>query len=132
MTTGERIKYLRVKHGYTLAELGKLVGVEAAAIHKYEKGQVTISMKRLYLLAKALFTTPEYLIASEEDLKRLAEKNKMYDISLLNADEKEIVNKFMNFNEVFLGTEQKIMSEHERQLLISLCVDILINKREKR
>lgn len=36
MTTGEKIKMLRVKKGMSQEELGKKVGVQKAAINKYE------------------------------------------------------------------------------------------------
>ena len=38
MTTGERIKMLRKEHNLTQEELGAKIGVQKAAIQKYEKG----------------------------------------------------------------------------------------------
>ena len=43
MTTGERIKMLRKEHNLTQEELGAKIGVQKAAIQKYEKG--TVKMK---------------------------------------------------------------------------------------
>ena len=40
MTTGERIKMLRKEHNLTQEELGAKIGVQKAAIQKYEKGTV--------------------------------------------------------------------------------------------
>lgn len=40
MEMGERIKRLRLKRGMTQEELGKAVGLQRAAINKYEKGIV--------------------------------------------------------------------------------------------
>ena len=37
MTTGERIRQLRIEHQLTQEELGAKVGVQKAAIYKYEK-----------------------------------------------------------------------------------------------
>lgn len=63
MTTGERIKYLRESLGLTQEQLGTLVGVQNAAIYKYENGLV-INLKRAVIdkLAGALQTTPAYLM----------------------------------------------------------------------
>ena len=63
MTTGERIRRLRKEHGLTQEELGAKIGVQKAAIQKYEKGTVTnIKRDSLIKLAQILDTTPEYLL----------------------------------------------------------------------
>jgi repressor LexA len=67
MTTGERIKQLRKEHSLTQEELGMHIGVQKAAIQKYEKGTVTnIKRDSLIKLAKVLDTTPEYLLGWDE------------------------------------------------------------------
>lgn len=40
MNTGEIIKQLRLRRGMSQEELGKKIGVQKAAINKYEKGLV--------------------------------------------------------------------------------------------
>ncbi len=63
MTTGERIKMLRKEHNFTQEELGAKIGVQKAAIQKYEKGTVkNIKHDSLIKLAQVLSTTPEYLL----------------------------------------------------------------------
>lgn len=63
MTTGERIKQLRKEHKLTQEELGRVIGVQKAAIQKYEKGTVTnIKKESLLKLAEVLDTTPEYIL----------------------------------------------------------------------
>ena len=63
MTTGERIKQLRKEHKLTQEELGAKIGVQKAAIQKYEKGTVTnIKKESLIKLAQILDTTPEYIL----------------------------------------------------------------------
>lgn len=70
MTTGERIKLLRKEHNLTQEELGAKIGVQKAAIQKYEKGTVkNIKRDSLIELAKVLDTTPEYLLGWEDTLK---------------------------------------------------------------
>ena len=67
MTTGERIRQLRIEHQMTQEELGAKVGVQKAAIYKYEYGLV-VNLKRSILekLALVLDTTPTYLMGMED------------------------------------------------------------------
>ena len=67
MTTGDRIRELRLALSMTQKELGDLVGVQKAAINKYETG-IVVNIKRDTIdeLAKALHTTPAYLLGYEE------------------------------------------------------------------
>ena len=68
MTTGEKIKQLRIALGMSQEELGKIVGVKKAAIYKYENGLV-VNLKRSTIekLASALGTTPMYLLNLDSD-----------------------------------------------------------------
>ncbi len=67
MTTGERIKTLRKEHNLTQEELGKMLGVQKAAIQKYEKGTVkNIKRDSLIKLARILDTTPEYILGWDD------------------------------------------------------------------
>lgn len=67
MNTGQRIKQLRNQKGLSQEELGAMIGVKKAAIHKYESG-IVVNLKRSTLLdlAKALDTTPSYLMGVDE------------------------------------------------------------------
>lgn len=67
MTTGERIRQLRIEHQMTQEELGARIGVQKAAIYKYENGLV-VNLKRSILekLAIVLDTTPTYLMGMED------------------------------------------------------------------
>ena len=68
MTTGERIRLLRLKHGMSQAELGSKIGVKTPAVYKYENGLV-VNLKRSTIerLANALETTPSYLMGFEDE-----------------------------------------------------------------
>ena len=67
MTTGERIKKLRLERGLTQEELGAKLNVQRAAVQKYEKGTVkNIKRDALIRLAEVLDTTPEYLLGWDE------------------------------------------------------------------
>lgn len=67
MTTGERIRALRQAAKLSQEELGARIGVQKAAIHKYETGLV-VNLKKSTLekLAQALHTTPAYLLGLED------------------------------------------------------------------
>lgn len=66
-TLGERIKSARINRGMTQEELGKLVGVQRAAINKYETG-VVVNLKRSMIanLAQALDVDPTWLLGMTE------------------------------------------------------------------
>ena len=59
----ERLLFLRSDKNITLEELAKLIGTTKQTIYKYENGIITnIPYEKVYALAKALNTTPDYLI----------------------------------------------------------------------
>lgn len=67
MTTGERIKALRLQKNMSQEELGNKIGVKKAAINKYEMG-VVVNLKRSTIanLAEALDCSPAYLMGWED------------------------------------------------------------------
>lgn len=90
MTTGEKIKQLRKKLGMTQEELGNLIGVQKAAINKYETG-VVVNLKQATIasLAKALHVSPIELL-SPEDLHEDQPLTRK-DIGLIYPDEADII-----------------------------------------
>jgi len=96
---GERIKELRIARGLTQEELGEKVGVQKAAIYKYEKGMIENIKRPMQIkLAQALGTDPVTLFYADEnedndpDIREIArarktmptsDKKRMMD--LLNA-----------------------------------------------
>ena len=71
---GEKIKELRSLSNLSQAELGRRVGVQRAAIQKYEKGTVdNIPIKTLEKIARVLDVSPAYLTGwGEESANPLA------------------------------------------------------------
>ena len=68
MNLADRIKYKRKELNKTLEEVGKQVGVTRATIQRYENGNIqNIPSDKIELLAKALNTTPAYLMGWQED-----------------------------------------------------------------
>ena len=65
----KRIKALRQEKGLTLEQVAEVVGVGKSTVRKWETGMIA-NMKRDKIadLAKALGTTPAYLMGWEEDV----------------------------------------------------------------
>ena len=74
MTMGERIKYLRKKANMTQAELGAVIGVQKAAIMKYEKGNVeNIKRSSIKKMAELFNVTPSYLMGLDDELEQYSD-----------------------------------------------------------
>ena len=69
MTTGEKIKELRKALGMTQEELGEKIGVQKAAINKYETG-IVVNLKQdtIKRLSKALCVSPVVLLGAADEL----------------------------------------------------------------
>lgn len=66
-TIGERIKHLRLLADMSQEELGKRVGVQRAAINKYEKGSVTnIPISTIEKMAQVFDVSPNYIVGWNE------------------------------------------------------------------
>lgn len=72
MEMGERIKQLRLQLGMTLEEVGDIVGVSKSTVLKWENGNIA-NMRRdkIALLAKALHTTPAYLMGWTDEVDQM-------------------------------------------------------------
>lgn len=65
---GEKIKYLRQLTNMSQEELGRRVGVQRAAINKYEKGSVTnIPIATIEKIAKVFDVSPTYILGWNGD-----------------------------------------------------------------
>ena len=63
VSPGEKIKELRLLCGMSQEELGKRIGVQRAAINKYEKGTVTnIPLQTIENIAKVFDVSPTYIV----------------------------------------------------------------------
>ena len=71
-----KIKQLRVENGMTLEQVANIVGVGKSTVRKWETGMIA-NMKRdkIALLAKALGTTPAYLMGWKEEKERKISPN---------------------------------------------------------
>ena len=79
----QRIKELRKEHGLTLEQVAKVVGVGKSTVRKWETGMIA-NMKRdkISALAKALNTTPAYLMGWNEE----TEKNTHEELKLTEGE----------------------------------------------
>ena len=63
ISPGTRIKELRILSGMSQEELGRRIGVQRAAINKYEKGSVTnIPILTIEKIAKVFEISPTYIV----------------------------------------------------------------------
>ena len=66
-TLGTRIKKLRIIEDLSQEELGRRVGVQRAAIQKYEKGTVTnIPIHTIEKIANVFDVSPSYILGWDE------------------------------------------------------------------
>ena len=87
----KRIKDLRLEKGLTLEQVANVVGVGKSTVRKWETGMIA-NMKRdkIASLAKALGTTPAYLMGWKEE----SEKNLPQDKKDLSEGEKMLLDLF--------------------------------------
>jgi transcriptional regulator with XRE-family HTH domain len=64
----DRLSAMRHQQGLSLAELGSLVGVTAACVCKWEKGDTFPTHASLISLARSLGTTFEYLLLGHTEI----------------------------------------------------------------
>ena len=86
MKIGERIKQRRKELGMSADKLGEILGKDRSTIFRYEKGDIeNLPLDILQPIAKALMTTPQYLMGWSDDKKantpekqKLSEGEKMW------------------------------------------------------
>ena len=107
-----KIKDLRLKRKMTLEQVGDIVGVGKSTVRKWETGTIA-NMKRdkIDLLAKALGTTPAYLMGWKDD----KQKNPPDDMQLTEG-EKMLLDLFRQ------------IPEEQQQLVLQMISVALNNK----
>lgn len=74
----ERIKDMRIKHGYTLAYVAELLGIKEATMQRYESGEIkNIKHETISKLAEIYNCSPAYLMGWEKSksIKNLLAEN---------------------------------------------------------
>lgn len=79
MNIGMRIKQRRKEIGMSADKLGAILGKDRSTIFRYEKGDIeNLPLDILQPIAKALMTTPEYLMGWSDNKKiNSPEKNNL-------------------------------------------------------
>lgn len=73
-----KIKQLRLEKGLTLEQVATIVGVGKSTVRKWETGMIAnMGRDKIALLAKALGTTPAYLMGWKEELKNSPDESKL-------------------------------------------------------
>lgn len=110
---GKQIKWHRIQKGYSLDDLGNLIGISYQQLHKYENGSNSISAGRLSDVAKALQV---HVTAFFEGLDTLEEGADMPESS---NRENLLLAKYYN----------QIRCPHNRQAVIDLIHTLSMPKR---
>ena len=113
LTIGERIKARRKQLGLTVDELSERLGKNRATIYRYESNNIEkLPTTVLEPLAKALNTTPAYLMGWEEDNTPVEPKKE--EEPELTENEREMIDIFKGLTPTQQGKlieRAKIMSE---------------------
>ncbi len=72
---GKRVAWARSQKGWTLADLGKEVGVSGTCVWNWEEGNTHPRPASLSRLAAALNISAEYLLEGDEGVDEIAAKN---------------------------------------------------------
>jgi transcriptional regulator with XRE-family HTH domain len=114
MNIGRRIKQRRKELGMSADKLGEVLGKDRSTIYRYEKGDIeNLPLDILEPIAKALGTTPAYLMGWKEDKKSSPEELK------LSEGEKLLLDLFRQIPE----DQQKVFLEMGRVYANSLKKD---------
>lgn len=101
---GERIKELRTLADMSQEELGRRVGVQRAAINKYEKGTVTnVPIATIEKIANVFNVSPIYIVGWEENNSNpLATEVKIIQAvsNVFGSDIVELMELYVDMNKV--------------------------------
>ena len=101
ISPGTRIKELRLLYEMSQEELGKRVGVQRAAINKYEKGTVeNIPIKTIEKIAQVFDVSPSYIVGwTNEEVSLSAEVKIIQGVKFFYGKESvELLEYFNNLN----------------------------------
>ena len=99
ISPGERIKELRLLSNMSQEELGKRVGVQRAAINKYEKGTVeNIPIKTIEKIAQVFDVSPSYIVGwTSQEASLSAEVKTIQGVKFFyGAESVELLESFNN------------------------------------
>jgi transcriptional regulator with XRE-family HTH domain len=109
-TIGNRIRELRLLSDMSQEELGRRVGVQRAAINKYEKGTVSnIPLHTIEKIADIFEVSPNYIVGwSDEHLSELSLESKVLS-NVSSVYGKEVVDIIETYVEVTKDGKRKLL-----------------------
>lgn len=117
MNIGDRIKKRRLELGYSVDDIAKCIGKNRATIYRYESSEIEdLPTSILEPLAKALHTTPAYLMGWESKPKLILLKNDYTNDcdSELNNEEIALLKHFKKSD---IDTKMQILADLEIDIL---------------
>ena len=107
MRVGERIKSRRKEIGLSAEEVAKELGVSPATVYRYESNDImNMRIDKLEPIAKALRTTPAYLMGWEDDKKENPPAESQRILESVNSSENIDLLLHIIKNEASLSREQ--------------------------
>jgi transcriptional regulator with XRE-family HTH domain len=109
-TIGDRIRELRLLSDMSQEELGRRVGVQRAAINKYEKGTVSnIPLHTIEKIADIFEVSPNYIVGwSDEHQSELSLESKVLS-NVSSVYGKEVVDIIETYVEVTKDGKRKLL-----------------------
>lgn len=127
MTFGDKIKDARKQNKLTQKQLAELIGAAHNSVSDWENNKNKPDPDTIELLCGALKITPNYLLASTDEVFTPAEKNiikKYRFISMYSIDGAKTVDAVIN-REFYIAENQKKMEEEIKELKCCLDLDVL-------
>jgi transcriptional regulator with XRE-family HTH domain len=107
MRVGERIKSRRKEIGLSAEQVAKELGVSPATVYRYESNDImNMRIDKLEPIAKALRTTPAYLMGWEDDKKENPPAESQRILESVNSSENIDLLLHIIKNEAPLSREQ--------------------------
>ncbi|MCI8383544.1 MAG: helix-turn-helix transcriptional regulator [Clostridia bacterium] len=113
MTNGERIKYLREKNGLTQKDIATRLGVESAAISKYELDMREPNIEALKKLATIFNVSIDYLLGRTPDVfVNESDRNTLY-ISIIQKKYNQLKSKIDNIKDYYKNENAIVIAVNE-------------------
>lgn len=113
MTNGERIKYLREKNGLTQKDIATRLGVESAAISKYELDMREPNIESLKKLATIFNVSIDYLLGRTPDVFVNESDRDTLDISIIQKKYNQLKSKIDNIKDYYKNENAIVIAVNE-------------------
>jgi len=129
----KRLKELRLKNGYTLAELAELINVKEATVQRYESGEIkNLKHDTVVKLAEILHCTPSYLMGWEDVTETVSDIEK-YGLKPIKLKKFPILGSIACGKPIYADQEYETFIEASADIKADFCLvakgDSMINAR---